>query len=711
MRRSARPDCGRNATTIRRTLRWGKYSGRYGEALVFPFFDVAGNRLHDYSRIKFTKSRTKGKGAKARKVKYESPLGAPNRPYFPPGCAKELADKAKPIIIAEGEKKSLMAMQMLRERAVTIGLIGVYGWNKPRKKDESGKAEGEWELLPDLAAIDWADRHVFIVFDSDAVTNVAVCWAEYNLAATLRRHGAIVKIVRLPPGPVGADGIQAKQGLDDYLVASLVADFWALVEKAEDPQKPEGTATANEAPDDPDRLARGYLDVHCRTKAGERKLRYWRESFYSWDETVYNEAADAEINADVHRFVKTEFDRINKAAMEKWLLKGQNGPAPVVIKITRGLITNVLDAMRSIVILPNVTEPMVWLDADVGKSENVLAMENGILNLDALFAHQANVLMPHSANWFSTTKFPYAFDPSANCPKWLAFLKRNQQEDEERIALVQEWFGLNLIHDTTYHKFLVLEGEGSNGKSVICAVLEALLGKRNCSFVPLEIFGQRFQLTPTIGKLANIVAECAELDKVSEGFLKSFVTADSMTFDVKNKTPLQCRPTARLTLAFNNRPRFSDRSSGLWRRMILMPMLVVIPKEEQVKGMDKPEWWAQQGELPGVFLWSLVGLARLRSQGHFTASKICEDALLGYQLESNPARIFLVEACTVNTDGEVVCKELYAAYKQWVSSNGYSPLADGKFGVEVRRAFPKVRRGQRGKTWCYFGITADFLGM
>jgi phage/plasmid-associated DNA primase len=36
-------------------------------------------------------------------------------------------------------------------------------------------------------------------------------------------------------------------------------------------------------------------------------------------------------------------------------------------------------------------------------------------------------------------------------------------------------------------------GEGANGKSVLLFVLTALVGERNVSRVPLELFGEGFQ--------------------------------------------------------------------------------------------------------------------------------------------------------------------------------------------------------------------------
>jgi P4 family phage/plasmid primase-like protien len=240
-----------------------------------------------------------------------------------------------------------------------------------------------------------------------------------------------------------------------------------------------------------------------------------------------------------------------------------------------------------------------------------------------------------------------------------------------------------------------------------------MLGAENCSHVPLELFGERFQLATTVGKLANIASEVGELDKAAEGFLKSFTSGDPMQFDRKHKPPIQAVPTARLVLATNNRPRFSDRSGGLWRRMILLPFRVAIAEDDpaRVFGMDKPAWWEASGELAGILNWALVGLDRLRQQNWFTRSTVCEEALAEYRVENNPARMFLTESCRASPEGRVPCGSLYRAYRSWCQANGYSPLADRSFGKEVRRVFPQAERreiGPRGgRVYAYCGVMAD----
>ena len=75
------------------------------------------------------------------------------------------------------------------------------------------------------------------------------------------------------------------------------------------------------------------------------------------------------------------------------------------------------------------------------------------------------------------------------------------------------------------------------------AVLVALLGAENVSAVPLESFGTRFGLMPTIGKLANVIPEIGELDRVAEGAFKSFVAGICRLSTARTYHP--CKPTRR----------------------------------------------------------------------------------------------------------------------------------------------------------------------
>jgi len=511
------------------------------------------------------------------------------------------------------------------------------------------------------------------------------------------------------PSPTTATPAPAAGGGDSGQVVGNVADSAAAPKPIE-------------SDDDPHRLAAVNLAQYAATNGGAT-LRYWRGEWFTWKPArgCYRRIEESELRAKISASIKAEFNRLNLADQVEFAERGRDGEKePEARKVTKTLVTNVLAATASLVCIPNSTEPLTWVRIDPAitssvppsqpRGRHMVAMRNGLIDIDRILgdAPLEESVLPHTPDWFSTIRLPYGFERGAAAPKWEAFLEKNLEMDPERIKLLQEWAGYLLLPDTGQQKFLVLEGEGSNGKSVYCAAIAAMLGLENCSHVPLEQFGERFPKTQTIGKLVNICADVGELDKIAEGYLKSFTSGDVMFFDRKGIAAVECVPTARLMFACNNRPRFTDRSGGIWRRMLIIPWNVEITRDERVPNMDKAWWWEQQGELPGIFWWALKGLARLRQQGRFTESTACREALEEYRLESNPARAFLLEFCD-KSSSQIPSHDLYELYVHWTEKSGYRPLGERVFGKEIRRVFPWVNRQQVGgranRHWTYTGLT------
>ena len=448
---------------------------------------------------------------------------------------------------------------------------------------------------------------------------------------------------------------------------------------------------------DPHRLAKVYL--RRRSLSNDWALRFWQGNWWRWTGCKYVVVPESDLRAEITMDVKRELDRwadVASAAAEK---------TSTVKPVTASLVTNVLQALRGLVLVPARIDQPAWIGRSSGRPP-VIAMENGLVDLERLLAGETDVLGRHSPDWFSSTCLDYPYDPDAQCPRFLAFLDQVFANDEKRISLSQEWFGYHLTPDTSLQKFLIGQGDGSNGKSVWVAALTALLGPENVSHVPLELFGERFQLTPTLGKLANICTEIGETSRMSEAVLKAFISGDRMYFDVKNQPGIQARPTARLTFTTNAELRFRDRSDGIWRRLIPLPFTVSIPDDQQ----DRELLAKLLAERSGIFNWSVVGLGRLRRHGRFTEPAICRSALDDYRKESNPARAFLLEHVCLRPLARTDCSSLYQQYRWACECNGDGALNERTFGKEIPRVFPAVRRVRGAaladgrRPWFYEGI-------
>ena len=140
----------------------------------------------------------------AKQTRYLQPPGTGVAAYFPAigvDWPAIMRDSTATLYVTEGELKAACAC---KHGLPTIGLGGVYSWRSAK----AGVA-----FLPELEAIAWTGRHVFLVFDSDAQTNHNVMRALRHLARELTNRGALPYIAKLP-----ALEDVAKTGLDDFIV-------------------------------------------------------------------------------------------------------------------------------------------------------------------------------------------------------------------------------------------------------------------------------------------------------------------------------------------------------------------------------------------------------------------------------------------------------------------------------------------------------------
>jgi P4 family phage/plasmid primase-like protien len=605
--------------------------------------------------------------------------------------------------ITEGALKADIATAL--SGMLTVGLPGVSSWRRTGK------------LLHSLGV-----TTVRLAFDADCRLNLMVAEALAHLAQHLQPAGFVVELETWP--------IELGKGIDDLLnaghkptvhtgadVASAIEEILEAARQANPPKeittmKENGQAERQdagatnskgspkskpEAYDDPHALARHYRDTLKHSDGWE--LAFFQEHFWWWNRTCWVQLPDSAMRGRLARFIKQYLTVVFEPTDNQ----------PNMPKVSTGVVSNTMQALNGEVSLPLATKLPSWLGGGP-QNRYFLALRNGLLDVEKVLRDDSDVLRPHTPLWFSTVCLPFDFNPDANCARWLAFLDRNLDgRSSGKSKLLQQFMGYLLTPSTSYQRFLMMIGDGANGKSVACAVLHGLLGENNTSTVPLELFGDRFRLAGTLGKLANITAEVGEIDRIAEGQLKAFVTGDPMEFEQKFKAPFTARPTARLVLATNNAPSFSDKSDGLWRRMLLLRFAVRIPEADRIAGMDTPAWWAAGGELPGILNWALVGLHELRQAGQFVVSKDCQAEVDRLRVDANPARRFLEENYQAGP-GEIAKADLYGRYAEWCKQRGHHPLAEVGFGKEVGRRFQSVIDGKMttadGRRNCYKGLQA-----
>ena len=162
------------------------------------------------------------RGVRKQKNKYLAATGDRNHLYFPPSLkAAWLKDKKLPLLLVEGEFKTIAARRLATHNAVEprflpVGLTGAWNWQGKIGKhtDEDGERVDEYGTIPDWNYLALRGRRVIIALDADLKTNPKIKAALYQLSAFLISEGAAV--ANLSWELKAPDGREAK-GLDDWL--------------------------------------------------------------------------------------------------------------------------------------------------------------------------------------------------------------------------------------------------------------------------------------------------------------------------------------------------------------------------------------------------------------------------------------------------------------------------------------------------------------
>lgn len=472
---------------------------------------------------------------------------------------------------------------------------------------------------------------------------------------------------------------------------------WADVRRLFEPSKGQGRRKPGTSPsevaketDNPWELARSFLKEVFQAEDGNITIRNHIETWYEFDarEGCYKVLSAADL----------------KSSVTSWL-------SDKVQKITRSLVGDVIHCVGVNVNVPG-TEPLpVWCEVGLGESQpwarveksrrKWLCMKNGVLDLEAVVAgkEKEDCIFESPPEWLNIIKLGYDFDPTATCGRWLRFINEILEDDEDRIAILQEAFGYCLWDTTELETFFVFIGSGANGKSTTLNILEKMLDTRNCEALSPTDIDDKVMVLRLRNKLANICSDMDDMDKIGERMIKKIASGETLVGNPKFKDTVDWKSSVKLFFATNMLPRFVDITQGIWRRAVIIPFDVRITNEQK----DTQLLTKLEAELPGIFNWAIQGMMRLIKNREFSESLECQRTHKEYRRLCFPILSFLDEETITGIEESVSTDVLYQKYCEWCKENGLSkPKPLHMFGRDVKEFRPTTRKeritGQERKT-------------
>ncbi|MFN7224457.1 MAG: phage/plasmid primase, P4 family [Paracoccaceae bacterium] len=299
-------------------------------------------------------------------------------------------------------------------------------------------------------------------------------------------------------------------------------------------------------------------------------------------------------------------------------------------------------------------------------------------------------LLPHARDQLLTKIMPVLIDEDAECPEFDRFFERIQPDPRMRWFLLR-WFALSMT-GLTEQKLAFLYGMGANGKSVLVDLMARIMGDYAAVAKIESLTGTNRRdggaatpdLVPLIGARMVRAAEPDEGMRWQEGLIKDLTGGEPILVRALHADFVQVRPIFSLTISGNHKPDIRGTDDGIWRRLLLVPFDVSIPKAEQI---HKAELDAMlMAEAPAILSRRLLPALRDFLERGLQEPDSVLSATAEFREESDPFGTFLDEACVVTGDAEETIKtrELTNAFHFWMLEKSEGAFKDRTVSLALK---------------------------
>jgi P4 family phage/plasmid primase-like protien len=648
----------------------------------------------------------------SKELKYETRAKDRAAWHCNPTVRHLLSDPHATLYITEGVKK---ADSFASKGVCAIALTGVWNWRGTNEKGGS-------TALASFDDIAWKgkdengnplQRRVVIVFDSDASEKEGVRSSLRRAGPYFEHRGSKIFYTHLPPSPDGG-----KTGVDDFFARGGTLDLLHLHTTDAPPQKPrtpEATFT-NGKPDESTIEVPGEADTREKltlgfpltdTGNGERIISQFGENFLfspALGFHVWNGQCWAPDETDqVFEWGKKTVRRIYQEAAHAD--DDQRQKIAAWAKTSESL-----PRRNAMIEIASKDGPKARAD-EFDRDQWLFNVQNGTLDL-----RRGVLLRPDRAHLITKTA-PVIYDPRATCPRFLTFLAAVLDGDLETAEFLQRFFGYTLTGSTREQCFLILYGDGSNGKSTLLNVLRWLLGAYCKQTKPDTLMQRKFgdgipnDVAMLRGARMVTAIETTEGRQFDEAKIKEMTGGDPVSARFFRKEFFEFVPEFKLYLATNHKPKIIGDDAGIWRRVRLVPFNVRFwnPDKAGDSGpehlrADKSLGDTLREELPGILNWALEGCLHWQRDG-LPEPRAVADATEEYRAESDPLETFLAERCFRATHCETPNARLYEEFKQWAEREDENELSQKAFTARMKLKGFENSRGHGGlRRWKGVGL-------
>lgn len=351
------------------------------------------------------------------------------------------------------------------------------------------------------------------------------------------------------------------------------------------------------------------------------------------------------------------------------------------------IFPDVLSAkLKEIVLVLDTIIPPLDMAKEQHRAKDLIPFTNGVYNIeDGTFKAYSEY-----ADYYFFRQVPHDYVKNPTVPELLEnFLECSTAGDKDLRTMLLEMAGACFHDDIRLRGCFILVGDKAKGKSTFLNFLRNVNGMRNSAAVKIHEFLESFMLSNLLNKTANFGDDIAA-DYIKEtSVLKSIITGDNVTVNVKYHKPVTTHLTATQVFTANALPRFTDPSGALMSRIKLIPFKASFDKPD-VFILDKLD----KEEVYSAFIYMALEAYRAALQrGAYTeaaSAKVEMESYKDYNADSvtsflrdeydNDARLLNMKSVG----------EIYPLYVQYCEEEQIGRIGKNVFASRVLLAMPQL---------------------
>ena len=311
---------------------------------------------------------------------------------------------------------------------------------------------------------------------------------------------------------------------------------------------------------------------------------------------------------------------------------------------------------------------------DINNYPMLLVCPNGTVDVETTNLH------PSDPSHMITNCTGVNFNPLAKAPLWKSFLEdifttKIGFPDYQFIKWLQKLLGYTLTDNVKERAMYICFGEGANGKSTLLNIITYVLGSYASNAPFAHFLESKSELTNDTARLKGkrfiSASESGPGKFMNEVKIKMLAGDDIVTCRFLYNEYFSYRPTYKIFMACNDKPRLRGTDNAIWDRMKIIPFNVRFHDDER----DLKLYEKLKDEAEGILSWMVEGCMQWQIEGLKDCATV-KEATNVYRKEEDSFERFFTDKVRPKMGAFTTPEELWKAYNMWAKANGETEMSN-----------------------------------